>query len=57
MGIAKKKTARKTSSKKTMKQQTVVVTKTIVPAKDTLFPEKLKKANELLENTKLMDSW
>jgi len=57
MGIAKKKTMRKASSKKLKKQNTVIVFKTIVPASETLFPEKLKKANELLKEMKLMDGW
>ncbi len=36
------------------KASTVVVTKTSVPAEDTLFPEKVKKANDLLAKTKLL---
>lgn len=57
MGMTRKKTGRKASPKRPVKQNTVIVIKTTVPAKDTLFPEKLKKANELLQNIKLMDSW
>jgi hypothetical protein len=57
VGITKKKIMRKASSKKLKKHDTVVVFKTIVPAKETLFPEKLKKANELLKEVKWMEGW
>jgi hypothetical protein len=33
----------------------VVVTNTFLPAEETLFPEKLKKAQEILSRTKFMD--
>ena len=33
----------------------VVVTNTIVPAEETLFPEKLKRAQDILSKTKFMD--
>ena len=36
--------------------EVVIVTKTIVPTKETLFPEKVKRANALLKNAKLMNS-
>ena len=55
MGTTKKKAIRKASSRKLKKQNTVVVFKTIVPADKILFPEKLKKANELLAKAKMMD--
>ena len=53
----KKKTIRKASLKKLKKQNTVIIFKTIVPPDGTLFPEKLKKANELLAKMKMMDNW
>jgi len=55
--MAKRKTLRKPKSKKLRKQNTVVVFKTIVPAEETLFPEKLKKANKLLKEIKWMEGW
>jgi len=46
--MAKRKTLRKLKSKKLGKQNTVVVLETKILAKNTLFPEKLKKVNEIL---------
>ena len=45
------------SSKKRKKRlpPVVVVTHTFVPAEETLFPEKLKKAQEMLNKTKFLD--
>ena len=49
MATTKKKAVRKTASIRRNKQQnTVVVFETKIEAKDTLFPEKLKKVNEIL---------
>lgn len=53
--MKKKKMRRKKASGKLIKSNTVIVYKTIVPAEDTLFPEKLKKANDLLKKAKMMD--
>ena len=35
--------------------KSVIVFNTIVPAKETLFPEKLKKVNKMLRNVKWMN--
>lgn len=53
--MAKKKTIDKRSTKRSKDQKTVIVVKTIHAAEDTLFPEKLAKANAILKNAKLMD--
>ncbi|HEV3412758.1 MAG TPA: hypothetical protein VG101_09780 [Puia sp.] len=50
MPIAKKNTASKVLKKRNA--ATVVVIKSRIDAKDTLFPEKVAKANEILTNTK-----
>jgi len=55
MGTTKKKASRKKSSKRLMKQKTVIVYKTEFPPEETLFPEKLKKVNEILARTKMLD--
>jgi len=55
MGTTKKKASRKKSSKRLMKQKAVIVYKTEFPAEETLFPEKLKRMNELLAKAKMMD--
>lgn len=47
----KKNYVRKSSSKKT-----VIITKSRVSAKSTLFPEKLAKANAILAKTKFLGS-
>jgi hypothetical protein len=55
MATAKKKGTRKTSVKKaskTKRSSTVVVVKT--KSKKSLFPEKIKKATQLLENASLL---
>jgi hypothetical protein len=51
--------ARKNAVKKILKKRkaaTVVVIESRIAAKDTLFPEKVAKANKILSNTKLLDS-
>jgi hypothetical protein len=53
--MAKKKTVRKIAIKKSKGQKTVIVIKTVHSAKDTLFPEKLKKANALLKDAKFIN--
>jgi len=55
MGVTRKKTMRKRSPKKLAKQNTVFVYVERFPVEETLFPEKLKKANELLARAKMMD--
>jgi hypothetical protein len=52
--MAKRKTLRKTKSK-LRKQNTVVVFETIIRPEETLFPEKLKKVNEILARTKMLN--
>ena len=55
MATAKKKNVRKASVKRASKNKrssTVVVVKT--KPKKSLFPEKIKKANQLLENANLL---
>jgi hypothetical protein len=54
MSVAKKNTARKILKKR--KAATVVVIESRIAAKDTLFPEKVAKANKILSNTKFLDS-
>jgi hypothetical protein len=48
--------ARKNAAKKTLKKRasssTVVVVRTRISAKDTLFPEKVARAKRILSNTK-----
>lgn len=51
MPLAKDKVINK---KRATKTSTIVVTKTFVPAENTLFPEKVRKANEILSKTKLL---
>lgn len=51
MATSKKSNVRKPSSKKA-----VIITKSKVPAKSTLFPEKVAKANAMLAKTKFLDS-
>ena len=53
MSLTKKKTARKALKKK--KASTVVVIETIISAEDTLFPEKVARANEILRNATFHD--
>jgi hypothetical protein len=56
MGTTKKKSVRKTASLKRKKQQnTVVVFETKIEAKDTLFPEKVRKVNEILSKIDKID--
>jgi hypothetical protein len=52
MSVAKKNTARKHLKKRT---QTVIVIESSIAAKDTLFPEKVARANKVLSNTKFHD--
>jgi hypothetical protein len=50
--------ARKTATKKSLKKRlssTVVVIESRIAAKDTLFPEKVAKANKILRNTNFRD--
>ncbi|WP_229688888.1 hypothetical protein [Puia dinghuensis] len=54
MTVTKKKNLAGKSRKKRI-PPVVVVTNTILPAEETLFPEKLKKAQEILSRTKFMD--
>jgi hypothetical protein len=51
MSTAKKKKLRKDLKKR--KVTTVIVTQHLIDAKDTLFPEKVAKANEMLKNIKI----
>jgi len=55
MPLIKKNSAKKTSKKGTS-PATVVVVKTRISAKDTLFPEKLARAKKILSNTKFLDA-
>ena len=48
--MANKKTVTKRSTKRSKDQKTVIVIKTLHPAKDTLFPEKLAKAEAILKD-------
>jgi len=52
MPVARKNTTRKHLKKRT---QTVIVVESSIAAKDTLFPEKVAKANKILSNTKFHD--
>jgi hypothetical protein len=52
MSLTKKKINRKTLKKS---KTTVVVIATPIAAKDTLFPEKVKKAKKMLLNAKFLD--
>jgi len=54
MPVAKKQTATNTKRKKRLPPD-VVVTNTLIPAAENPFPEKLKKANEILNKTKFLD--
>ncbi|MBO9199725.1 MULTISPECIES: hypothetical protein [Niastella] len=49
--MIRKKTVKKISIKKIKNKRTIIV-ESIVSAKDTLFPEKLKQANEFLAQIK-----
>ena len=53
MPVASKKNIRKSKSKK-IDSSTVVVVKTRIAAKDTLFPEKVARAKEILSKTKFL---
>jgi len=52
MSAARKNTTRKHLKKRT---QTVIVVESPIAAKDTLFPEKVVRANKILRNTKFHD--
>jgi len=54
MPEAKKHTSKKSSKVKPSK--TVIVTKSKVPVKNTLFPKKQKKVNDLLSKSSLLPS-
>jgi len=49
--------ARKNTTRKPLKKraQTVIVVESPIAAKNTLFPEKVAKANKVLRNTKFHD--
>ncbi|MBO9199724.1 MULTISPECIES: hypothetical protein [Niastella] len=53
--MIRKKKIKKRSVKELVPKNTVIVVKSIVPSEDTLFPEKLKRANEVLKNLDLSD--
>jgi hypothetical protein len=53
--MIRKKTVKRLSIKKLGKVKPYPVVLTIVSAKDTLFPEKLKRANEVLKQLDLTD--
>jgi hypothetical protein len=53
MPITRKKSAKKRLSKKA--QKTVVVIEQPIEARDTIFPEKVARANKILSNTKFHD--
>jgi hypothetical protein len=53
--MIRKKTVKRLSIKKLGKQKPYTVVESIVSAKDTLFPEKLKRANEVLAKIDLTD--
>jgi len=55
--MAKRKTLRKPKSKKTRKQKIAAIIEAKLRSDGTLFPEKLKKANEFLAEAKMMDGW
>lgn len=54
MPVDKRNTARKLLKKR--KATTVVVIESRIAANDTLFPEKVARANKILSNTKNLDS-
>lgn len=54
MPVDKKNTARKLLKKR--KATTIVVIESRIAAKDTLFPEKVARANKILSNTKNLES-
>ncbi len=54
MSVAKKNTTKKNLRKRS--SATVVVIESRIAAKDTLFPEKVARANKILSNTKSLDS-
>jgi hypothetical protein len=54
MSVTKKNTAKKNLRKRS--SATVVVIESRIAAKDTLFPEKVARANKILSNTKSLDS-
>ena len=53
MAVVSKKNIRKSKNKK-IDSLTVVVVKTKIAAKDTLFPEKVARAKEVLSKTKFL---
>jgi hypothetical protein len=53
MSVAKKNSIRRPRKKRT--STTVVVIESRIAAKDTLFPEKVARANKILRNTKFHD--
>jgi hypothetical protein len=53
MSVTKKKNIRKAPKKK---GEIVVIIEHHIDAKDTLFPEKVARGNEILRNTKFTDS-
>jgi hypothetical protein len=53
--MIRKETVKRLSIKKLGKVKPYPVVETIVSAKDTLFPEKLKRANEILAKIDLTD--
>ena len=55
MPLDKKNTTRKLLKKR--KVTTVIVIESRIAAKDTLFPEKVAKANKILSHTKNLDSF
>lgn len=55
MSTAKKKVIKKTRKKRALDSSKVVVVMHTVE-KETLFPEKLKKVNDMLKNAKMLDS-
>lgn len=55
MPSTKKKNIQRKKRNKKKTETVIIVTKTIVPANETLFPEKLKRVNALLKKSKLMD--
>ena len=56
MATTKKKAVRKPASSKRLKKQNIVIVyETKIQAKNTLFPEKLKKVNEILAKIDKID--
>jgi hypothetical protein len=54
MSVAKKNDVKKVLKKRSA--ATVVVIESRIAAKETLFPEKVARANKILSNTKLLNS-